>query len=301
MRALGLRAGEDGLTLVEMLVTMTLMLIVLGATLTTFNVFERNARRNQDQNQAQEQARAGVDRIAKDLRNHSTPTNELPVAIEKASSDDLALITVGPAKPAGSLNARNLERVRYCLGSDSRTVWRQRQTYASTPQPGPPATTSCPSADWEESTAVAEGVVNNGGRAVFCFPPAPCGSDIADTRAIRRISIALFVDVSPDAPPRETRLSTTVALRNQNRAPTASFEATAIGAGHVLLVASASQDPEGQALFYRWSDGGTPISTCGGMVCNYRAPATGARTFTLEVSDPSDLKAPPVSKTVLVR
>ena len=32
---------EDGMTLIEVLLTMTLMLIILGATLTTFNTFER--------------------------------------------------------------------------------------------------------------------------------------------------------------------------------------------------------------------------------------------------------------------
>lgn len=291
---------QGGFTLIELVITMTITLVILGATLTTFNVFERNAKRNQQQNAAQDLARAGIDRIARDLRNHATPTNELPIAIERADGNDVEMLTVGAHPAAGSTNTRNLERVRYCLNPADRTIWRQRQSYAGEPAAAPPAMSECPGSGWSQTTAVAEGVVNNAGRAVFCFPPAPCGTAPAATSTITNIAITLYVDVS-DAPPRETRLSTLVALRNQNRHPTANFEATALGARHVLLVASASQDPEGQALTYKWFDGGAEITKCVGMVCEYRAPAAGSRDFTLKVSDPSDLEATAGPKAVVVR
>jgi prepilin-type N-terminal cleavage/methylation domain-containing protein len=291
---------EGGFTLIELVITMTIMLVVLGATLTTFNVFERNAKRNEQQNAAQDLARAGIDRIARDLRNHATPTNELPIAIEKADGNDVEMLTVGAHQAAASTNTRNLERVRYCLNPADRTIWRQRQSYTGEPPATPPAMSQCPGAGWAQTTAVAEGVVNNAGRAVFCFPPTPCGSAPASTTTITSVGITLFVDVS-DAPPKETKLSTVVALRNQNRHPTAHFEATALGARHVLLVASASEDPEGQALTYRWFDGGVAIDKCVGMVCEYRAPLAGSRSFTLKVSDPSDLEATDGPKTVVVR
>src|SRR6185369_6996442 len=51
---LAMTRREDGMSLVEVLLVMTLMLIVLGATLTTFNQFERKARDNQNLNEAQD-------------------------------------------------------------------------------------------------------------------------------------------------------------------------------------------------------------------------------------------------------
>ena len=291
---------EAGFTLIELIITMTITLVILSATLTTFNAFERNAKRNDQQNAAQDLARAGVDRIARDLRNHATPTNELPIAIEKADGNDIEMLTVGARQTAASTNTRNLERVRYCLNPADRTIWRQRQSYTGNPPATPPGMTACPGAGWSQTTAVAEGVVNNAGRPVFCFPPTPCGTAPASTTTITSVGVTLYVDVN-DAPPKETKLTTVVALRNQNRHPTAHFEATAIGARHVLLVASASEDPEGQALTYKWFDGATEITKCVGQVCEYRAPAAGSRSFTLKVSDPSDLEAVDGPKTVAVR
>ena len=69
---------EDGMSLVEVLLVMTLMLIVLGATLTTFNSFERKARDNQNLNEAQDSARRGLDLMARDLRNLASPTASIP-------------------------------------------------------------------------------------------------------------------------------------------------------------------------------------------------------------------------------
>lgn len=297
MRSGGGIRDEAGFTLVEQLLTMVLLVVILGATLSVFNVFERNAKRNQDQNAAQEEARAGIDRIARDLRNHSTPTNDLPVAIEKAETSDIVLLTVGARKAAGSTNARNLERVRYCLDAATGVVWRQRQSYPGTvPVPSNLSTSSCPAGDWQEKSAVAQSVVN-GERPIFAYAPA----EAVDTTQVRTVGIALFVDADAAVAPRETRLSTTVALRNQNRRPTAGFEGTALGMRHVLLVASPSHDPEGQALFYRWFDGSTEIAGCTGMICEYKAPATGVRAFSLRVTDPSDLEATAGPKNVNVR
>ena len=40
--------GEDGFTLVEVLIVSVLMLVVLGATLTTFNTFQRTSARQRE-------------------------------------------------------------------------------------------------------------------------------------------------------------------------------------------------------------------------------------------------------------
>ena len=45
---------EDGFTLVEVLIVSVLMIVVLGATLTTFDSFQRNVSTNERQNTAQD-------------------------------------------------------------------------------------------------------------------------------------------------------------------------------------------------------------------------------------------------------
>lgn len=71
---------------------------------------------------------------------------------------------------------------------------------------------------------------------------------------IFQIHVDLLVDTDTVRPPGATRLSTGVFLRNQNRRPTASFNATRT-AGGLVLNGSASGDPEGDPLRYVWCRG----------------------------------------------
>src|SRR3954447_8196850 len=103
----------------EGLVVWLLMIVVLGATLSAFNVFERNNVNNQRQNDAQDQARAVSDELARELRNLASPTNELPQAVNRALPTDLIFLYVGGAKAGGSTNDRNPRRVRYCFDSST--------------------------------------------------------------------------------------------------------------------------------------------------------------------------------------
>src|SRR6185503_185341 len=111
---------EDGMTLVEVLIVMILMGIILGATLTTFETFERKSRDNQDQNEAQDGARRALDLMARDLRNLASPTPLLPLAVDVKLPQDLIFQSEGKVKPAGSLNALNTTRVRYCLNTTNK-------------------------------------------------------------------------------------------------------------------------------------------------------------------------------------
>ena len=77
------------------------MLIVLGATLTTFNNFERNVKTNDQQNEAQEQARRGMDLMSRDLRNLASPTPNLPLAVDRYEALDVIFQSEGKEKPAG--------------------------------------------------------------------------------------------------------------------------------------------------------------------------------------------------------
>lgn len=294
--------SEEGFTLIELLMAATLMLIVLGATVTTFATLLQTSTRSRAQNAAQDQARNGIDRVARDMRNQATPTRDIPAAIMFAQANDVGFITVGPSKGAGSLNARNLMRVRYCLDADTRTLWKQTQTWTTaTPVAAPASSQPCPgTSGWTTRESLVQDVVN-GARPLFTYdPPSPWTS----TAEIQTIDTTLFVDVDPTKRPAETRLNTSVRLRNQNRPPTADFDAKPAGARHVLLVAGA-EDPDGHPTLFAWKVDGVTITTCSTAVCDYGpddtpAATSGAHTFTLEVTDPSDLAAPAVQRSVTV-
>ena len=295
--------SEEGFTLIELVVASTLMIIVLCATLTVFDGFIVNSQRSRDQNSAQDQARNAVDRIARDLRNQATPTKELPIAILKATPQDVAFLTVGPTKPAGSANARNLQRARYCLNPDTKTLWFQTQTWVTAaPAPAPDVNAACPAtpaSGWMTQDPIVDRVAN-AARPVFAFDPGTWVS----TADIRSIDTTVFIDADPAKAPREQRLNTMVRLRNQNHAPGAEFEASPLGSQHVLLLAGAF-DADGHSQAYNWYVDNVKITTCSGPVCDYGpddtpAATSGTHTFRLEVEDPSGLVSTPTERTVTV-
>jgi hypothetical protein len=115
---------------------------------------------------------------------------------------------------------------------------------------------------------------------------------------ISSIHADLFIDLTPTNAPTETRLSTGVFLRNQNRKPSAAFSATVVGSRHVLLNGWGAQDPEGQVLEYVWYAGGEEIGT--GIELDWEAPTTGTYEFELKVIDPAGLEDTAEPKSVTV-
>ena len=258
---------EQGMTLVEVLMASVLMLIVLGATLTTFNNFERNVKTNEQQNEAQEQARRGMDLMTRDLRNLASPTPYLPLAVDRHEALDVIFQSEGKDKPAGSLNAQNTTRVRYCLNAVEDRLYRQTQTWTSALPPDMPSAGDCPAAGWTKTIPIADEIVNEG-RALFSY-------NAADRSAITEVSARVFVDVDPERSPAEVSLQSSVFLRNQNRAPTASFSWASMPGGNVFLNASESTDPEESKKVGE------------GIVLTYKPPAAGWRDIKLIVRDAS--------------
>jgi type II secretory pathway pseudopilin PulG len=295
-----LRHEEGGFTLTELLVGLVLFMVVLSAVLFTFNSYEVTARVANDRNDAQETARHQLDLLARELRNLASPVVEQPQAVDKASSYDIVFQTVDPtAPPAGSANAANVRRVRYCLNNtnpSNEVLWMEWQTWSSATPPVAPATTSCPAWGSSNSRQVASNVTNqiNGqDRPLFSF-------NTAVTTDVNRIHVDLFMDLTPAKNPSETHLTTGVFLRNQNRKPTAAFEwrttGYAAGSKRVLLNASASEDPEGDPLTYKWYDvtGGAAVGTATqigtDITCDCVAKGAGTRSILLRVSDPPGLQ-----------
>jgi type II secretory pathway pseudopilin PulG len=279
------------MTLVELLLAATLMLIVLGATLTTFNTFERKSRDNQNLNESQDQARRGLDLMARDLRNLASPTPLLPQAVDVAQPQDLIFQSEGKVKPAGSLNPQNTTRVRYCVNTTSKILFRQIQTWTTLANPGIPSSVCGVAAGWSSTMPVATDVVN-GARPLFTY------NAVAHDE-ITEVSAQLFVDTTPTRLPSEVDLQTSVFLRNQNRAPTASFSWVSMPGGGVFLNASESTDPEEKALIFEWWDGSlTPAKKVGeGIVYTYPAPSPGFRQMYLVVKD-ATLETTSDTKTV---
>jgi hypothetical protein len=96
----------------------------------------------------------------------------------------------------------------------------------------------------------------------------------------------MFLNLTPGQPRRETELTTGIGLRNANRPPIVAFTVTRIGE-FVRLDGSASYDPDGLALTYKWSiDGASLTSTA--QVAEVKE-SVGSHTYQLEVVDPGGL------------
>ena len=250
-------SSERGeVTLTGLLVAMVVFLAVLGATLSLFAGSESVARNTALRNDAQDRARLASDTIVRQLRNLASPTIDQPQAVERALPREIVFKTVDPAGAPTSVNVANVKRVRFCL-DDSGRLWKQEQVgdvAVTGTVPGGTAAANdptCSGAGWTpgRSQVIAASIVNYAGglaRPVFTY-------NTATLTAITSVRVTLFVDLDPAKRPAETRLSTGVFLRNQNRAPTAAFTVTQTTAG-LMLNGSPSTDPDGDPLTYCWYD-----------------------------------------------
>ncbi|MDQ3611699.1 MAG: hypothetical protein M4D85_08890 [Actinomycetota bacterium] len=288
---------ERGISLPELLLSMVLMLIVLGATLATFTNFESDSARAAARNESQDAVRRNVGQITRQLRNLASPNATAPQAVERALPADLVFQTVDPVGPNAGANQANVHRVRYCVeATPPARMWMQWETWTTLAPPAVPADGgACPGAGWPTANrqVVAQGVTNDS-RPVFTY-------NAATPTAISAVNVDLFVDMDPLRPPGETRLQSGAFLRNQNRAPAATFAVSEPVRGKVVLNGSPSSDPEGQPLTYVWMEGvpgGVARKLGAGITCecptNAEAFPTqrlvpGSYTVWLEVTDPGGL------------
>jgi prepilin-type N-terminal cleavage/methylation domain-containing protein len=270
------RSHEAGFTLVELLLAMSLMLVVMAATLTVFARMERGARDNQRLNDVQMQSRVAIDALAKRLRNLASPADNAAAGasdrqpLELAQPQDLVFRTVNSAGSATAANPQNVERYRYCLGPDGR-LYVQRQTWTTTVKTRP-TDTACPGAGWDvpagstQNYVVAAQHITNAARPVFLYEVSPSPGNYEEVSSVPDPSLfsaiglrtRLFLDPDPVHPPQEATLTTRVFLRNQNRPPTAAFTATV--SGHTItLNGSSSEDPENNPLLFQWLNAGAPL------------------------------------------
>lgn len=238
---------EEGMTLVELLTAMLLMMVILSATLLTFERFLAHAKQNEKTNDQQQLIREVIDRLARQLRNLANPTTSLGT-IAYADNYKLVFQTTDP----------NRQWVAYCLERTdpaNEILWRQTSISAV----AVPGTNNCPvEGTWSKQIRVVSNAVNdiNGqSRHLFEYYSQngiiPSGSGVANPSTITRAVVDLHVDLVPGKRPDELSVTSGVTMRNQNQSPTARSKATLSGANY-SMDGSTSSDPEGRNLRFDW-------------------------------------------------
>jgi type II secretory pathway pseudopilin PulG len=264
------RRDERGFTLIELLLVMSLAILLLGATLTSFNNYYNRQKQQATLNDTAQMARNSMDLASRQLRNlaNQDPSQQT-TTIARAEPFDLVFQTSDPSR----------KWVRYCLdttgtGGASTTsrgmLWETETNTSAAPAPNMMGT--CPGTigvgGWSSKRLVADRVTNQyQGRNLRVFQyqctataPAGCPASTADYSRITNINAQLYVDPNPGKAPAELRVISGIFLRNQNEKPTANFGSTAAGPRTVILNASSSVDPEGRTLAYDWFRGTDAIS-----------------------------------------
>ena len=257
------RHQQSGWTLIELLIAMTLMLIVLGATLNSFDGFitrQAKATRLQDQ---QENARVAMDRMIQQLRNLANPVVASQNTIDTAEDYKVIFQTTDPQK----------QWVMYCVDTTTRTLWYQvSAVLATNPAVNTEMRTACPSLKqstsvaapnyWATTLRITPSVNNGTSRPAFAYTTVDSSSGVASLLAtpvstankpkVNAVSSDLWIDTNPADKPPETEIRSGVYLRNQNQAPTARFGVTQGTGKKYTFTASASSDPEQRTLQYNW-------------------------------------------------
>jgi prepilin-type N-terminal cleavage/methylation domain-containing protein len=289
------RGSDDGFTIVEVLVAMALGLVVMGASLSAFDIFQTNQGYAQRRNETQDAARTTMDRLARQLRNVIAPSVEEAGALEAVEAEGYSLRfeTIDTSAEAET-SATHVMRVRYCLedsNPEDETLWEQTQQWKAG-SPPVPAETSCPeqsggkpAGGWTSMRRVVEHVTNRIGgekRAVFTYSSS-------ELPQIITVKTDLYLNVDPRNRPGESELTSAVALRNANRKPVAKFTVTSEnGSTKYRLNASESYDPGGLALTYEWwIDGEAQSSTS--QIYQTVLEKEATHTIELQVTNPGGL------------
>lgn len=271
---------QDGLTLVELLIGASLMLVVMFATLGVMDGLVNVNNRTTKLIDSVDTARNAMGRMTRDLRDATAATTGATAAasvITRAEPQDLVMRRINPFTSSTAANVTGAHTVRWCLHSGRGVMYRQTAEGVATPN------AACPDPRNTWATAVQAQDVTNGTRPVFTY-------DNAVLEDITSVKTFLAIDRNPGRAPVEATLESGIFLRNQNRKPTASFSYVVLGGRSIQLNAQASRDPEGGILNYKWVDSGQELTQTGAVV-SYVAPQTGPRFIELTVTDVDGLSA----------
>jgi prepilin-type N-terminal cleavage/methylation domain-containing protein len=167
-------AAEDGFTLTELLVTMTISVVVLLATLGTLDAFNSGVAENNRLTDATDTARRQVASMVGLLRDAGAPTpvtGAQPATILQAGVNDLVFLSRSwPGESGVGATANHVER--FCLNTTTRTLWfdglKAGTSGSATPGSACPSTAS----GWT-SRVVASNVLNTAANPLFVYGSAP--------------------------------------------------------------------------------------------------------------------------------
>ncbi len=285
----------------EMMIAILIASFVLGAATTLLTGVASLNGTTSRQVQAQDDARRTVDQIATQLRNATGPPGAAPIYSPASGSatGTTDLVFYVPAANANTTNnPRGLQWVRYCLDYSDTTnekLWMQTSSYDST-QSGPPSTASCPSSAWATQQLVVSSIVSmeatssTTGCSALSTPayyrcPFLPGVVANGTHDMRTKLI-----IKGDSARSNTTVTSSVDFRNVKSPPSTTMTCRTQNK-HIICDASASADPDGQAITFQWKRTGDSTWEAGqsGYIWDSGLLTSGTYTVTCRVTDSDGL------------
>ncbi|MEJ7826152.1 MAG: prepilin-type N-terminal cleavage/methylation domain-containing protein [Solirubrobacteraceae bacterium] len=225
-----IRTGEEGLTLVELLVAITLSLVVLLAALQSFDVFTSNAAQQTRATDANDQVRRTMERVVNDLRGAST--------IVKAEATELVY------RVPDSLGHRT---ERLCLEADD--LYGSSSVTAAAPAAAP--TTAC-------STGARLATLKSTTNTAFTYDGV---SMSATPKLVKNVGLTFSLDTSSASKPgSSSTLRASAARRSSSGLPITEDDLdTVCNADGALLSLSADVPNVGELTVTYANDGGIAI------------------------------------------
>jgi prepilin-type N-terminal cleavage/methylation domain-containing protein len=236
-RASQMLHGEDGFTLVELLVVIVISMVVIFATLQTLDGFSSNAARQTRLMDADDQTRLVMDRLVHDLRQAS--------AVTRADASDLVY--------AVSDSPTVTRYARICIDG-SGGLWSSQSTTSSSPG------ASCPTVatGWSGALLTTRTSANTTANPIFTY-------DNATPSAVRSIGLNVSLDASSGGKVAASTLRASAFVRARvQRAPVVTptdIQTTCTSSGPLLNLAPLTNLLNGPLSISYTNQNGVPLGS----------------------------------------
>lgn len=194
--------AEDGFTVIELLVGSSISVVLLLATLMTFDAFSSASARNDKLVQTEDAMRDVVDTMSTEIRNAQISSAAGSTPLLRADAVDLVVRNYDASGAA--------RLIRYCVDTTNRSLYREFAADGTALPVGCPAT----SGSWSSVAAISKKVANTVASTDALFKP----NTTSPLSSIRSVGISLWVDTGTGSG-RTTKLATAAALRSSAGRP----------------------------------------------------------------------------------